>query len=550
VRLAKKCMDDKNRAIIARTLQPCSATPLSQPPFFSRRRESCDAGLCRRQVALPGRRGVALRQVRGTSSRWESERKHIFSSRPTLSPPILPVCRHPVLPKAVPNPSLEVTVAYGHRGVEKLAELVASNALEEVEQYRALRLLRDELHLPEPRLDAIACGVVDLVCRLLDDPSSTARVRSECARILTHLLRARGSASSSSPPLLSVDAPMGTAARLAETDPSPEVRAQCAAALEALVGTHKGAQLVAARADVVAAVVAGVGSLATPSLIRTVAILAGYGAGTQALLDVEATPSVVRLLSSRPDDASQVEDCLSTLRAICGDGGDAGKAAALAAGAVPLLLPLIRNASPDAPRVRQAAVGVVALMTIYLPAKRAVLSEGPDAFVPALLAALNDRDGVTASTAVAAIRHLSEVADGRGPFLSALLRDSRRVATVFGVSVADELLHLVDLASSTREDRAHALEALVALVDVHGDAAVEAVADAINGGVRILVDVAAASFGADTLTVRDRTGRLISQPMHEAALELLRRVGRRSEGLASAVRAAYERVGLECRILG
>jgi hypothetical protein len=478
-----------------------------------------------------------------------SERKHIFSSRRTL-PPIPPVCRHPVLPKAVPNPSLEVTVAYGHRGVEKLAELVASNALEELEQYRALRLLRDELHLPEPRLDAIACGVVDLVCRLLDDPSSTARVRSECARILTHLLRARGSAASSSPPLLSsVDAPMGTAARLAETDPSPEVRAQCAAALEALVGTHKGAQLVAARADVVAAVVAGVGSLATPSLIRTVAILAGYGAGTQALLDVEATPSVVRLLSSRPDDASQVEDCLSTLRAICGDGGDAGKAAALAAGAVPLLLPLIRNASPDAPRVRQAAVGVVALMTIYLPAKRAVLAEGDAVFVPALLAALNDRDGVTASTAVAAIRHLSEVADGRGPFLSALLRDSRRVATVFGVSVADELLHLVDLASSTREDRAHALEALVALVDVHGDAAIEAVADAINGGVRILVDVAAASFGADTLTVRDRTGRLISQPMHEAALELLRRVGRRSEGLASAVRAAYERVGLECRIL-
>ena len=54
---------------------------------------------------------------------------------------------------------------------------------------------------------------------------------------------------------------------------------------------------------------------------------------------------------------------------------------------------------------------------------------------------------------------------------------------------------------------------------------------------------AAATVAPDTLTLRDKQGRVVTLPMYEAACALLRSLTARSPDLADAVRHAFTELG-------
>jgi len=516
------------------------------------------------------------------------------------------------LPLPRDDASLEVSEAFrgGARSVEKLADLLLGRggapplAAGSDAERRALALLRGQLHAGDKAAAAVAAGLVPLLLARAGadgDESAPEATRLEAALALELALRA-------APGRAALLAPAGALRALCArtgADTAPRVRAALAAAVATLCGSAEAAAELALGArggePALASLVAAVRGGATPSLVRALAVLAAatpVGATAAALLRAGAAAAVMALLERSLDQHEREEaaahaaaeeaaaaasssaaageraqaahaalaalaaqaahavalDCLGVLRALAAL-GDAGKQACLDAGAAPFALALCGSASAD---VRLAAAGLVALMSILLAAKRAFLAFGAEAFVPPLLALLDDGERrMTAETAVQAVRSLSEVADGRAAFVAALLEaPPASTARVFGAAACADLLHMVGGVRAAPGERAAALAALGRLCQHLGEPALAALADGA-GVVDALGAVATAAAAATDsspevvgVRLRDRSGRLVSLGMRQTAVALLAALAARFADIDAGVRAYCERAtGEECAFL-
>lgn len=535
-----------------------------------------------------------------------------------------------MLPQVRHSTSLEVTVAYGTRSIAKLAYLLTGSrlnaaaksdsvAITDDDTILACRLVRDQLHASDKQVQAVKDGIVHIAYSLLRGAVQNDGVRYEAAMILETLFRTAAArvavAALAAEQQQSGGDPLEAIAQLASDDTSSKVRSAIAALLHTLSGTRIGVAEIVGRPAVVQALVRACevdpATTAQLALVGTVVNVAAAGhSGVDTLLNSGAVPALASILSSAaatqrlPASGSIPLECLLALRCLVGEGGDAGKEAVLAARAVPLLFGYL---SSQDPKTRLAAIGCIASLAIYIPAKRACLDLGPDVYVPPIVALLRSGDAsghgddqeagdqgrMTSATAAIAIRHLSEVPDGRGSMLAALLRHPPSVQRVFGPSACADLLHLVGSQRTSQHDRALALEALCLICGVglptpatptaaprdrSGDgqavdggnnldaaspsssassssslssAAVgrEALCNTVNV-IDTLVCMSAAHWSDGSgLAVKDRAGRLISYPIHAMAVGLVKAIGTHARGAGMSIRQAYARIGVPCTLL-
>lgn len=435
-------------------------------------------------------------------------------------------------------------------------------------------------------------GLLEIASKLLYD-SSDEQIRIQCSKILSYLFVLR-QGSILGLTNTGVTTPMDSAllcAQIAVKDPSSEVRKGCVAALLSIVNNREGAEDIAVRTDILECCIKGMET--TPSFITVLRALTCTGTGMAPLSIPTTVPSITSTRTvttsykvpntltnvmstlfdlgimpvvtngfkneytnvyqiTQQQNSEYLTDYLRTLRALVSENTDNAKLSAIKEDILPIILSLL---SPThSLEIRHLAIDICSFLTLYIQGKRAILGTGPNHYVAPFVACLHDKDGLLSASAVTCVRHLSEVADGRGAFLHALLHDHSLVLRVFGGSVADELLHLVQEKSSSQGDRAQALEVLLLMCESVekgglGITGIEAIVDAINGGITILVDVAVATYSTDTLTVRDRQGLLLTPRMLEVAVSILRTLAKTNQSFDDIIRHRYETINIPCRIL-
>jgi hypothetical protein len=341
------------------------------------------------------------------------------------------------------------------QSILKLRDLLASGLLPPADAQLALSLLLQQLHAPAKAVEAVNASLTE-ICLLLLRDAPDALVRERAARVLGGLVRVQeGSAR-----LAARTAEGGGALALAEgaaQDGALGVRRACAGALRSfaewggreaprvLAGAPAALELLAqgvqgggcgeegvralaaavALAEGAAAALAGGAPTVVPALVgflaaETAAALAGGGGGGGggAPLRPAAAPPAPHL---EPPSLP----ALAALRDLCIP--DAGKAAALAAGAP---APVAASLAHPSPLVRAAAATALALMAQHLAALKAFLGggagggageeeaqeDGPSALAARLLPLL--LAPATAMAAAPAVQTVCGSARGRGAALA------------------------------------------------------------------------------------------------------------------------------------
>lgn len=448
------------------------------------------------------------------------------------------------------NATLIVSEAFrgSDRSVTKLADLLQGRGVPQLNDpiliLRSLSLIRGQLHLTDKAKVAVRAGLVR-TCLSFQNSSVPTPQRVQSALMLEMMLRVQeGQKALLESKSKSVNGNSNTVessalrliAKRAEEDESNEVRdalanslasfcAERSAADEFLTGNQGGAQ---ALAYIMRGLKNGNLSLLKPliSLANASPLLAPQA--FLAALAPEAILSALEILiegditiekaHSESEQDLFVIDMLSLLRSMCAL--DSGKEACFRAGLVPYATLLLQSSNSN---IREITIGIVALMATLLPAKRALLAGDPHQYVLPylnLLAFDADSPRLTSATTVQAIRALSEVADGRLAFLHALINDPQAILRIFGTSACADLVHILDLKTSSFDDRSSALSAIGYICKSSGS--VEKLADCV-GVLPLLISISFASTSQSQSSerLRDLSNRIISSSMKSIATQLL-----------------------------
>ena len=469
------------------------------------------------------------------------------------------------------NTTLVVSEAFrgSDRSVAKLADLLQGRSVPQLNDpvliLRSLSLIRGQLHLTEKAKVAVRCGLVR-TCLTFQKSTTPTSQRLQAALMLEMILRLqegrRALLETKSNTANTNESALRLVAKRAEEDESNEVRAALASALasfcsersaadEFLTGNQGGAP---ALASIMRGLTNGSLTLLKPLISLTnasplVAPQAFLGAlapeaiisALETLIDGGSSNNNENLLSENEQDLLVI-DILSLLRSICAL--DAGKEACFRAGLVPYATALLQSSNSN---IREISIGIVALMATLLPAKRAFLTGDPHTYVIPylnLLAFDAESPRITSATTVQAIRALSEVADGRLAFLHALINDPQAILKIYGSSACSDLVHILDLKTSSFDDRSSAISAIGYICKNVGG--VEKLADCV-GVLQLLISISFASTSQSQSSerLRDLNNRIISSSMKSIATQLLIALADNFVDLKGGIISYCEKHGLD-----
>lgn len=456
------------------------------------------------------------------------------------------------------NATLLVTEAYRHsdRSVLKLADLIQGKDVPQLTdpilKLRALSLIRGQVHLPEKAIVAIRCGLIRS-CVNFQTSSTPEATRLQSALLLEMMLRLNEgrktllTVSSSSGSSSTTESALRIIARRAEEDESPSVRIALANALASFCIERSSAEeFVSGKlggSQALAYIMRGLRNGSLCLLKPLISLTNATPIASQALLSALAPEAILSALTTLVETSNEslleseqdllVIDVLSLLRSICAL--DAGKEACFHAGLVPYATALLQSSNSN---IREISIGIVALMSTLLPAKRAFLSGDPHHYVLPylnLLAFDAESSRLTTSTTVQAIRSLSEVADGRLAFLHALISDPQAIVRIYGASACADLMHILDSKEASFDERSFALSA-IGYVCKTVDIGLNKLADCI-GVISILMSISSASSSQSQSSerLRDLNNRIISSQMKSIATQLLVALGEKFQDMQSAI---------------
>ena len=451
------------------------------------------------------------------------------------------------------NATLLVTEAYrqSDRSVLKLADLIQGKSVPQLTdpilKLRALSLIRGQVHLPEKAMVAIRCGLIRS-CVHFQTSSTPEATRLQSALLLEMMLRLNEGrktllAVSSSGSNSTTESALRILARRAEEDESPSVRIALANALASFCTERSSAEEFVSGSQALAHIMRGLSNGSFCLLKPLIALTNATPIASQALLSALAPEAILSALTSLVETSNEslleseqdllVIDVLSLLRSICAL--DAGKEACFHAGLVPYATVLLQSSNSN---IREISIGIVALMSTLLPAKRAFLSGDPHHYVLPylnLLAFDAESSRLTTSTTVQAIRSLSEVADGRLAFLHALISDPQAIVRIYGASACSDLMHILDSKEASFDERSFALSA-IGHVCKTVDIGLNKLADCI-GVIPILMSISSASTSQSQSSerLRDLNNRIISSQMKSIATQLIVALGEKFQDMQSAI---------------